>query len=153
MEQVMNNRTFRLSIIFFALITFIAPFTATVEAQNMKQSRGTAKPTVILLHADWCGACKKLEPTFAELKQQYGERLNFVELNVTNEETTAQAAVQARKLGIGKFFEANKKKSSLVAVVGKNGKIIFQTHYSTNRQGSFERATYTRAFDEAIAKS
>jgi len=110
-------------------------------------------PVLVDFYADWCGACKKLEPTIAELKQQYGERLNFVELDVTNEETTAQAAKTAQKLGIGNFFETNKKKSSLVAVVGKNGKVLFQTHYSTNREGSFERETYVRAFDEAIAKS
>lgn len=150
----MKNRTIKLGVIALVLVAFITSFVAiTVDAQDMMHKKVDAKPTVVLLHADWCGACKKLEPTIAELKQQYGERLNFVELNVTNEETTAQAAKTAQKLGIGNFFETNKKKSSLVAVVGKNGKVLFQTHYSTNREGSFERETYVRAFDEAIAKS
>ncbi len=153
----MKNRTFHpggIAITLVALITFITSFAViTADAQTMMGKQGGAKPTVVLLHADWCGACKKLEPTIAELKQQYGERLDFVELDVTNEETTAQAAKTAQKLGIGDFFETNKKKSSLVAVVGKNGKVLFQTHYSTNREGSFERETYVRAFDEAIAKS
>jgi len=150
MENAMKSRTIRLAILAFALITLVAPFAVTTDAQNMRARRG-AKPTVVLLHADWCGACKKLAPTFAELKEQYGDRLNFVDLDVTNEETTAQASKKARQLGIGKFFEANKKKSSLVAVVGKGGKLLFQTHYSTNRQGSFERETYVRAFDSALA--
>ena len=150
----MKNRTIQLGVIALVLVAFITSFVAIIiDAQDMMRKKVDAKPTVILLHADWCGACKKLEPTIAELKQQYGERLNFVELDVTNEETTAQAAKTAQKLGIGNFFETNKKKSSLVAVVGKNGKVLFQTHYSTNREGSFERETYVRAFDEAIAKS
>ncbi len=150
----MKNRTINPGIIALVLVAIIKSFVAiTADAQTMMNRKVGAKPTVVILHADWCGACKKLEPTIAELKQQYGERLNFVELDVTNEETTAQAAKTARRLGIGNFFEMNKKKSSLVAVVGKKGKVLFQTHYSTNREGSFERETYVRAFDMAIAKS
>ncbi len=150
----MKNRTINPGVIALVLVAVITSVVAiTADAQTMMGKKVDAKPTVVLLHADWCGACKKLEPTIAELKQQYGERLNFVELDVTNEETTAHAAKTAQQLGIGRFFETNKKKSSLVAVVGKNGKVLFQTHYSTNREGSFERETYVRAFDKAIAKS
>lgn len=152
MENTLKNRSLRLAILLFAVVALVAPFAVTTDAQNKRAGRGT-KPTVVLLHADWCGACKKLAPTMVELKQQYGDRLNFVDLDVTNEETTAQASEKAGQLGIGKFFEANKKKSSLVAVVGKGGKLLFQTHYTTNRQGSFERETYVRAFDRALAKS
>ena len=148
----MINRLTRSAIIAFAFIALVAPFAVTIDAQNKRAVRN-AKPTVVILHADWCGACKKLAPTMAELKQQYGDRLNFVDLDVTNEKTTARASAKARQLGIGKFFEANKKKSSLVAVVGKRGKLLFQTHYSTNREGAFDRATYVQAFDNALAKS
>ncbi len=149
----MNNQTIRMAIIVFAIVTLLAPFASTTTAQNTTSEKSKAKPTVILLHADWCGACKKLAPTMTELKAQYGDRLNFIELDVTNEETTRQASAKARELGIGKFFEANKKNSSLVAVVGAQGKILFHTHYSINRQGSFERATYVSAFDKALAQS
>ncbi len=146
----MNTKHLRFAIIAVALLALVVPFTS--KAQNARSKKNHAKPTVVLLHADWCGACKKLAPTLADLKQQYSDRLNFVELDVTNEETTAQAAKTARQLGIGNFFEANKKKSSLVAIVGKGGKLLFQTHYSTNPKGSFDRETYVRAFDEALAK-
>ncbi len=150
----MKHRTINPGVIVLVLFAFVASFlTVSNGAQTMMNKKAKAKPTVVILHADWCGACKKLEPTIAELKQQYGERLNFVELDVTNEQTTAQAAKTAQKLGIGNFFETNKKKSSLVLIVGEGGKVLFQTHYSTNRQGSFERETYVRAFDKAVAKS
>ncbi|MGI9107948.1 MAG: thioredoxin domain-containing protein [Pyrinomonadaceae bacterium] len=148
----MKNKTMRLAMIALAFVALVTPF-ATANARQMKNKKGNAKPTVVLLHADWCGACKKLAPTFAELKQQYGDRLNFVELDVTNEATTARAATQARQLGIGKFFNANQKKSSLVAIVGAKGKVLFHTHYSMNREGAFARETYVRAFDAALAKS
>ncbi len=148
----MKIKTIRLAIVALAFVALLTPFITTNAKNSAGNKKGHAKPTVVLLHADWCGACKKLAPTFSDLKQQYSDRLNFVELDVTNEETTAQAAKTAQQLGIGKFFETNKKKSSLVAVVGKGGKVLFQTHYSTNPQGSFERETYVRAFDAAIAK-
>ncbi len=147
----MKIKTVRLAIGVLAFVALLTPF-VTTGAHNSASKKKSTKPTVVILHADWCGACKKLAPTFSDLKQQYSDRLNFVELDVTNEATTAQAAKTAQQLGIGKFFETNKKKSSLVAVVGKGGKVLFQTHYSTNPQGSFERETYVRAFDAAIAK-
>lgn len=150
----MKNIKIKSCVAALALAAFVTAFAAfNAGAQTMMGKKADTKPTVVLLHADWCGACKKLEPTITELKEQYGGRLNFVELDVTNEETTTQAAKTAQQLGIGSFFETNKKKSSLVAVVGKNGKVLFQTHYSTNREGSFVRETYVRAFDEALAKS
>lgn len=151
----MKNKKMRLAIIaVLALVVFVTPFAASSSSSERRTNnkKNVVKPTVVLLHADWCGACKKLAPTFAELKKEYGDRLNFVDLDVTNEATTAKAASEARKLGIGKFFDANQKKSSLVAIVGAKGKVLFHTHYSINRQGAFARETYVRAFDAALGK-
>ncbi len=38
-------------------------------------------------------------------------------LDVTNDETTAQAAAKAKSLGLTRFFEANKKATSTVGFV------------------------------------
>jgi thiol-disulfide isomerase/thioredoxin len=103
-----------------------------------------SKPTVVIIRADWCEACQKLEPTFNELKEQYKDRLNFVVLDVTTDEKAAESAKTARELGISKFFAANKKNTSTVVVFGEKNKISFKTTHN------YDREAYVRAFDEAV---
>ncbi len=77
-----------------------------------------------------------------DLMKQYGDKLNFVMLDVTNDETTAQAAAKAKSLGLSAFFEANKKMTSTVAVF--NGKKqTFKTAKNYNRD------EYIAAFNKA----
>jgi hypothetical protein len=75
--------------------------------------------------------------------KQYGDKLNFVMLDVTNDETTAQAAAKAKSLGLSAFFEANKKMTSTVAVF-KGKKQTFKTAKNYNRD------EYVAAFNKAI---
>jgi len=105
-----------------------------------------SKPTVAIIRADWCTACQKIEPTMNELMTEYKDRLNFVILDVTTDEKTAEAAKTAHALGISKLFEANKKKTSTVIVLGEKNKVLFKTTYN------YDRDAYVRAFDDAVAK-
>jgi thiol-disulfide isomerase/thioredoxin len=43
------------------------------------------KPTLMEFYADWCSSCQAMAPEMASLKQQYGDRVNFVMLNVDNQ--------------------------------------------------------------------
>lgn len=122
-----------------ALVALVIPSLA-VEAR-------TAKPVVAIIRAEWCGACEKLAPTMKELMGQYGDRLEFVMFDVSDDQRAAEAAAKARELGISSFFEENKKKTSTVAVFATDGKLLFKT------AKNYDRSAYVRAFDEAIAKS
>lgn len=137
-----NNILRRAGIVF----SFLAVATM-IALQALAQTPKTKRPTVAIIRAEWCSACQKLEPTMMELKSQYGDRIDFVVLDVTDDEKTAQAAERARKLGLGKFFEANKQKTSTVVVLSSSHKIVFQT------MQNFDRDAYVKAFDEALGKS
>lgn len=102
-----------------------------------------SKPTVVIIRADWCSACQKVEPIMSDLMKTYGSKINFVMLDVTNEETTTKAAAKAKSLGLSKFFEANKKSTSTVAVFNGN-KQTFKTVMNYNK------SEYVAAFDKAI---
>jgi len=101
------------------------------------------KPTVVIIKAEWCSACQKVDPIMQELMKEYGGKVNFVMLDVTNYETTAQAAAKAKSLGLSRFFEANKKMTSTVAVF-KGKKQTFSTAKNYNK------SDYVAAFDKAI---
>ena len=61
-------------------------------------------------------------------------------------EKAAESAAVARKLGLSKFFDENKQKTSSVLVLSASRKIVFQT------MQNFDRDAYVKAFDEALAK-
>lgn len=136
-----NNRVRRIGIV-FSFLALAAMITLPALAKTPKARR----PTVAIIRADWCSACQKLEPTMMELKSQYGDRIDFVILDVTDDQKTAQSAAKARKLGLGNFFEANKQKTSTVVVLSPSRKIVFQTMHN------YDREAYVKAFDEALAK-
>jgi thiol-disulfide isomerase/thioredoxin len=125
-------------------IAFVA-LAATLAVSAFAKTN--AKPTVVLIRAEWCGTCQKLEPTIKELAEQYVDRLNFVVLDVSTDETTAEAAATARRLGISRFFQENQQRTSTVAVFGKGNRLLFQT------AANFDRNAYVKAFDDAIAKA
>lgn len=139
------NTTLRRAGIVFSFLALAAMVSLPALAKSPKTS--TRRPIVAIIKAEWCSACQKLDPTMMELKSQYGDRIDFVMFDVTDDEKTAQSAVEARKLGLGKFFEANKQKTSTVVVLNSSRKIVFQT------MQNFDRDAYVKAFDDALAKS
>ena len=153
----MKQQMKRMSLIVGALMGLMAFMVMNVAAQDnmMKHDKMAdekmmidhSKPTVAIIRADWCTACQKLEPTMSELISQYKDRLNFVMLDVTTDEKTAESAKTAQELGIAKFFKANKKNTSTVIVLGEKNKILFKTIHN------FDRVAYVRAFDDAVAKN
>lgn len=100
-------------------------------------------PIVAVIRADWCAACKKLEPVLMDIAKSYGEKVEFVYLDITDAKTTAEAEVTAKRYGISKFFEENKKKSSTVGIF-KNMKKLFNTHYNADPR------VFTAEIDKAL---
>ena len=124
------------------LFTFL-----TLVALTIVPALAKTKPTVAIIKAEWCSACQKLEPTMMELMKEYGDRVNFVVLDVSSDDKVAASQSTAKKLGIENFFTANKQKTSTVAVFVKGNKPQFVT------MQNFDRQAYVQAFDDAIAKA
>lgn len=128
------------------LLSFIA-LIGMVSLPALAKTPKAKRPTVAIIRADWCSACQKLEPTMMELMSQYKDRIDFVMLDVTDDQKAAKSAATARKLGLGKFFQANMKNTSTVIVLNPSHKILYHT------AKNFDRDAYVRAFDEAITQA
>ncbi|MBE9038833.1 TlpA family protein disulfide reductase [aff. Roholtiella sp. LEGE 12411] len=106
------------------------------------------KPVLVDVFATWCAGCKNIAPTLSQLKQEYSSKVNFVVLDVTDKAKLQETQAQAEKLGLGKFLEANKSKTSTVVIVDPaTGKIL--TIFKNNPN----KADYTKILDTALAKS
>lgn len=136
--------TMALSIALILTVTSISSFAVTKGKVNGNKAGALKKSvTVVIIRADWCSACQKLEPVMMGLMKEYGGKINFVMLDVTNDETTTAAAAKAKSMGLSSFFEANKKMTSTVGVF-KGKKQTFKTSMDANR------STYVAAFDNAL---
>jgi thiol-disulfide isomerase/thioredoxin len=134
-----TNRVLRRFAAVFGLVAVLAMMSLPALARSQK-------PVVAIIKAEWCSACQKLEPTMMDLMKEYGDRLEFVVLDVSNEEKLAEASKTAKKYGLSNFLKENQKKTSTVAVFSGN-KVRFQTAQN------FDRDAYVKAFDEALAAS
>lgn len=50
----------------------------------------TAKPVLVDFWAPWCTYCRRIEPAYGKIAQQYGDTLLIGKVNIDEEETLAQ---------------------------------------------------------------
>jgi len=105
------------------------------------------KPVVVRIHADWCPACKATRATYDRVVQTYAGKATFVTFDVTDAKTSASAEAKAKELGLSKIFEADKTKTSTVAVIDPKTGSIVASLYNDN-----EAADYAQAIDRARKK-
>jgi thiol-disulfide isomerase/thioredoxin len=103
------------------------------------------KPVLVDIYASWCPACKSIAPTLAEVQKKYDGKVNFVVLNVSDRGTTKSAQTRAKQLGLGKFFQANKAQTGLVAIINPaTGEVIQEFRGNDNLKD------YQTSLDQAI---
>lgn len=136
-------------LVFAFAIIFAAD--SSVVAQDMKDDKMMKdekmmkddRPIVAMIYADWCPACRTVDPIVADLKNQYGAKMNFVIFNVSNDEAIAASQKKAAGLGLESFFAANKTKTSTVAII-KADKEVFKVHKN------YKKGDYEKAFAAAV---
>lgn len=65
-----------------------------LDGNKYKLSDFRGKPVIVNFWASWCGPCKMEMPDFEELYKEYGDKINFLMVNMTdgNQETKDKAS-------------------------------------------------------------
>ncbi len=84
----------------------------------------TAKIAAVKFHADYCGACKKLEPKITELKGKFNDEVVFVKFDFTSDEAKAKTKSLAADQGLNDVLSANKGTGYIVLYDLKNKKVV-----------------------------
>lgn len=95
--------TFILPLVCGGLLMGVPP-TASSEHPKPEHPQAEAKKSAlygVLFYADWCPSCKVLEPRLDKVKPEFKDAgITFVRLDMTDDETKAASAQQAKKLGM-----------------------------------------------------
>ncbi len=54
-----------------------------------KEVEKSKLPVLVDFYADWCGPCKMMAPTFAELAEEYDGKLKFAKLDIDKNQQIA----------------------------------------------------------------
>ncbi|UWU46973.1 Thiol-disulfide isomerase or thioredoxin [Limnospira platensis C1] len=54
------------------------------ESTPLEVALSNGKPTLMEFYANWCTTCQAMAEDMADLRDSYGDRINFVMLNVDN---------------------------------------------------------------------
>lgn len=74
------------------------------------------RPLVAMVGIKTCAVCARVRTTLGALKQKYAGRVDFQELDVSDDASTAVARKQAQKLGVLEFLKENEEYFPVVAV-------------------------------------
>lgn len=83
------------------------------------------KPNLVEFYADWCTSCQAMAGDLAELKNSYGDRIDFVMLNVDNTKWLPEM-LRYRVDGIPHFLFMNESGDAVAEAIGEQPKKILQ---------------------------
>jgi thiol-disulfide isomerase/thioredoxin len=104
-----------------------ALFTVAVAAAGGAESApdpNSALPYVVKVHADWCGTCSALEPTWEKIEAEYQGQARLVVFDVTNKKAVEKSRAEAKLLGLTEVFDRYKGSTGTIAVLDAQGNPI-----------------------------
>ena len=117
----------------------LAGMAATTQAVETDSD----KPTLVKIHANWCGTCARTEGTWEQLKETYGDSANFVIFDVTDREALQQSQADAKRLGLSAILDEYKSSTGTIAVVSASGETL----------GVFKGVSDPERYGEAIGQA
>lgn len=108
----------------------------TLDGKDADLSQYVGKtPAVIEFWATWCENCKELEPTLLEAARQYGQRVKFVGVAVSVNQTPERVKAFVAKHGLpgDQYFDTKGNATgaydvpatSYVVVINKAGRVVY----------------------------
>ena len=104
-------------------------------AVPLENALSNGHPTLMEFYADWCTSCQAMAPDMAELKEEYGDRINFVMLNVDNSKWLPEM-LHYRVDGIPHFVFLNSEGETLASTLGEQPRTIMAANLDALINGS-----------------
>lgn len=110
--------------------------TAQAEAATpLDVALSNGKPTFMEFYANWCTSCQAMAPDLETLKQEYGDRINFVMLNVDNDKWLPEL-MRYRVDGIPHFVFLQGDGGAIASIIGEQPRPILAANLDALANGS-----------------
>jgi thiol-disulfide isomerase/thioredoxin len=124
--------------IFLSFKAETGPGLLTTLAQKsipLEEALSNGKPTLMEFYANWCTSCQAMAGDMASLKQNYGDRVNFVMLNVDNNKWLPEV-LSYRVDGIPHFVFLDKTGEAIAQSIGEQPRSILAANLTALADGS-----------------
>lgn len=116
--------------VFLGLRTETGSATLTTIAEDsipLEVALSNGKPSLMEFYANWCTSCQAMAPDIEALKQQYGDQINFVMLNVDNTKWLPEI-LSYRVDGIPHFVFLGKDGQAVAQTIGEQPRSIMEAN-------------------------
>ena len=113
------------------------------KALSAAEVATSSKPFVIKMHAKWCHKCLLQKGVWSEVEEAYAGRVHLVVMDFTDDDSTKATEREARRLGLGSFFDEYAGATGFVVVLNGKREVAAEV-------GGREFETYRAAIDAAL---
>ena len=82
------------------------------------------KPLIVRIHADWCAECQTTLPDFVAFAGSFKNRINVIDIDVTDGKTSTIAAALAQRSGLRAYYEKRKAQPLTVAFIDPDANVV-----------------------------
>ena len=101
--------------------------TLAAEATPLETALANGKPSFMEFYANWCTSCQAMAGDMAELRSTYGDRVNFVMLNVDNTKWLPEM-LHYRVDGIPHFVYLDSAGATIATAIGEQPQAIIASN-------------------------
>lgn len=95
----------------------------------------------LLFYADWCAACKVLDPKLEAVKPEFADQpIAFTRVDLTDEDTTAKSVKHVRDLSLEKIYAEHEGRTGFVLLVDAREKRVLGRLTHDQSEGDLRQA-------------